>query len=156
VEFRLTVKQEKFVNGLIAGLSQREAYRQAYDAGNMKEGTIARRAFDLSINPRIRARYEQAMEQVKQEAVWTRQRSEKELLWMLEQAKEDLQDNGFRQANSTAFVNAIRELNEIAVVYPMREKQIEKMDHDMHTSISTEEKLAEYLGILTGEINDNR
>jgi len=36
----LTPKQEKFVQGLFSGLSQREAYKQAYNAVNMKDTTI--------------------------------------------------------------------------------------------------------------------
>ena len=40
----LTPKQEAFVQALIAGKSQREAYKEAYNAANMKDETIDVRA----------------------------------------------------------------------------------------------------------------
>ena len=36
----LTPKQEKFVQALISGMSQREAYKEAYNAANMKNEVI--------------------------------------------------------------------------------------------------------------------
>jgi len=37
---KLTAKQEKFVQELIKGKSQREAYKAAYNAKNMSENSI--------------------------------------------------------------------------------------------------------------------
>ena len=34
---KLTIKQERYVQGLFAGLSQREAYMQAYNAEKMQD-----------------------------------------------------------------------------------------------------------------------
>ena len=45
---KLTVKQEKYVQGLFAGLSQREAYKQAYNCENMTDKTIDEKACKLS------------------------------------------------------------------------------------------------------------
>lgn len=53
----LTMKQEKFVNGLIKGLSQREAYKQAYNAKKMKDSTIDRKACELMQNGKVSARF---------------------------------------------------------------------------------------------------
>ena len=36
----LTLKQEKFVQGLLNGLSQRESYKQAYECKNMSDKSI--------------------------------------------------------------------------------------------------------------------
>ena len=44
----LTVKQEKFVQGLFKGLTQREAYKQAYNTENMKDATIDNNAYKLA------------------------------------------------------------------------------------------------------------
>ena len=62
---KLTVKQEKYVQGLFAGLSQREAYKQAYNAGNMKDNTIDRVAYDMANNPKITARLRQLTDELK-------------------------------------------------------------------------------------------
>ena len=54
---KLTVKQEKFAQGLFSGLSQREAYKQAYDCQRMTDKSIdeeaCRLAADLKVSSRI-------------------------------------------------------------------------------------------------------
>lgn len=55
----LTNKQEKFVQGLVKGLSQREAYKQSYNAFKMKDETIDNKAYILFKRDDIRARYEE-------------------------------------------------------------------------------------------------
>ena len=54
---KLTQKQEKFVQELIKGKSQREAYKKAYDAKNMKDTTIDSHACRLFKNDKVKARY---------------------------------------------------------------------------------------------------
>lgn len=149
----ITAKQEKFVQGVVSGLSQREAYKQAYNASNMKDATIDNNAYKLMQNDEILTRYQELVAEYKTKTLWTRERAEEELSWLMEKAKQDLNEQGFRQANSTAFLNAIKELNEIGVVYPMREKQIAKMDNDMNKSDSAEDKLSDYLAALGGAID---
>lgn len=56
---RLTDKQEKFVLNLINGMSQREAYKNSYDAENMKDETIDSKASELFKKGTIRERYEE-------------------------------------------------------------------------------------------------
>lgn len=55
----LTVKQEAFAGGLAAGLSNADAYRQAYDATSMKQGTIHNEACKLAAAPHIAVRVDQ-------------------------------------------------------------------------------------------------
>lgn len=43
----LTPKQEKFAQGIASGMSQSDAYRHAFNAGNMKAETIHKRASEL-------------------------------------------------------------------------------------------------------------
>jgi len=62
---KLTIKQEKYVQGLFAGLSQREAYKQAYDAKNMKDETIDRNACELARSNKIATRMEQLTNELK-------------------------------------------------------------------------------------------
>lgn len=55
----LTQKQEKFVQNLIIGMSQREAYKNSYNASNMADDTIDNKACNLFKQDKIRARYEE-------------------------------------------------------------------------------------------------
>lgn len=55
----LTQKQERFVQELIKGRSQREAYKAAYGAGQMTDKTVDEKACRLFADPKVRARYEE-------------------------------------------------------------------------------------------------
>lgn len=55
----LTQKQERFVQELIKGKSQREAYKIAYDASRMKDSTIDQGACRLLKNSKVNARYQE-------------------------------------------------------------------------------------------------
>ena len=50
---KLTAKQERFAQGLLDGLSAREAYRQAYDCAQASEATVIADSQKLSRNPQI-------------------------------------------------------------------------------------------------------
>lgn len=55
----LTIKQERFVEELIKGKSQREAYKAAYNAENMKDASIDKKASELFKKVEIKGRYEE-------------------------------------------------------------------------------------------------
>lgn len=55
----LTVKQEAFSQGLASGLSNADAYRQAYDTSGMKPGTIHNEACKLAAHPNVSVRVDQ-------------------------------------------------------------------------------------------------
>ena len=52
-EYGLTVKQRKFAENVIAGMSLSDAYRNAYDADGMTNAQIHREASLLGSNPRV-------------------------------------------------------------------------------------------------------
>ena len=55
----LTSKQNKFIEGIIEGSCQSNAYRLAYDGTNMSSKTIWEAASRLSKNPKVIARLDQ-------------------------------------------------------------------------------------------------
>jgi len=63
---KLTPKQEKYVQGLFAGLSQREAYKQAYNASRMKDETIDKKACELAKRGKIRGRLTELQDELKE------------------------------------------------------------------------------------------
>lgn len=56
---KLTIKQEKFCNLYLETGNATDAYRQAYDCGNMKYDTIKRKAVELLKNGTITATIEE-------------------------------------------------------------------------------------------------
>ena len=55
----LTQKQEKFVQELIKGKSQRQAYRSAYNAKNMTDNSVDREASLLFKSPKVSQRHKE-------------------------------------------------------------------------------------------------
>ena len=151
---KLTAKQEKYVQGLVAGLSQRKAYREAYSTKNMKDATIDNNAYKLMQKNEISTRYNELMDEYKEKAIWTREKATEKLLWLINMSEVDLEEKGFRLANSSAYLNAIKELNEIALIYPVKAKQIEKIDSEIKKDETAEDKLAEYLKVLGDTIDE--
>jgi hypothetical protein len=77
---KLTAKQEAFAQGIADGLGQADAYRSAYDAGNMKDETVYPNASRLMSNSKVLARVAELKAQVAEKQLWTREMSVKGLM----------------------------------------------------------------------------
>ena len=125
----LTAKEEKYVQGLVAGLSQRKAYREAYpNSIEWKDRTVDSRASELLKKGNVLGRYNELMEEHKNKALWTREEAINELKWLYRQAIKSIedQDEGYvRQGTSSALLGAIQELNKLEDLYPSDKHQIE-------------------------------
>jgi len=64
----LTDKQEGFVQDLIKGCKQNQAYKNNYNAENMTEKTIVEKASKLLAKDNVRARYDELHDKVIQKA----------------------------------------------------------------------------------------
>ena len=65
---RLTEKQEKFVQNLLLGQSQREAYKNSYSASRMLDRTIDNKAYIVFARDDVRARYDEIKDRVVKDA----------------------------------------------------------------------------------------
>ena len=65
----LTPKQEKYVQNLIKGMSQREAYKKSYNAQNMQNDTIDKKASALLKQGKIRSRYDELIKKTEDKAI---------------------------------------------------------------------------------------
>ena len=130
----LTPKQEKFVHALISGMSYYEAYKEAYNATRMKDATIYNNAYKLMQNNEILTRYNELLEEHKKKALYTRENSINDLIWIKEKAKEDILNpkKGLRQGNGTIYLNAVKELNLLNDLYPDKKaKEESKNEKDI-------------------------
>ena len=71
---KLTIKQEKFAQGLFSGLSQREAYKQSYDAENMLDKTIDEKACLLANEDKVKTRIKELEDELKYRNMATKER----------------------------------------------------------------------------------
>lgn len=69
----LTAKQEEFVQGIIKGLSQADAYRAAYSSKNMSDKTIHEAASRLMSDSKIATRIKELREQISSKNIMTAQ-----------------------------------------------------------------------------------
>lgn len=69
----LTAKQEKFVRNLIQGMSQREAYKNSYDAENMTDRVIDNEASKLFNSHEISVRYKELQDSLDKHTIMTAQ-----------------------------------------------------------------------------------
>lgn len=157
---KLTTKQELFVQQLIAGQSQRQAYKEAYNAEKMTDVAIDVQASKLLKNPKVALRYRELLKEFSNMALWSREQAFNEYEWLKNQAKDDIKMQGVRQANSNAFVNALEGMNKMAAVgdelvneklqqeIEVLKSKVTKMDE------SNESKVAEYLNKLGDELDE--
>lgn len=108
---KLTPKQELFVQGIISGLSQRQAYRQAYKAEKMTDVAVDVQASKLLKNPKITLRYRELLKQFSNMSLWSREQAFNEYEWLKNKARASIERDGVRQANSNAFLSALDGMN---------------------------------------------
>ncbi len=64
----LTIKQEKFIQNIVNGMSQREAYKDAYNA-KYKDEVIDVRACELFNSSKVQVRYNELIKQLEDESI---------------------------------------------------------------------------------------
>ncbi|WP_247925851.1 terminase small subunit [Streptococcus oralis] len=111
---KLTPKQELFVQGIISGLSQRQAYRKAYKAEKMSDEAVDVKASRIFKEAKIRLRYRELLKQFSNMSLWSREQAFNEYEWLKNKARASIENEGIRQANSNAFLSALDGMNNIA------------------------------------------
>ena len=99
----LTAKQEKFVQNIIEGMSQADAYRSAYDTSKMMDKTIHERASVLASNSKVKARLTELRDRLANEKIMS---SQKRMEWLTSL----IQDN---DASNTDKLRALDILNKM-------------------------------------------
>lgn len=124
----LTKSQLGYVLDLVAGMSKTEAYKNNYKTDNMKLDTLHKRASETFKLKHVREKYEELMEQAKQQeeviktVAYEKNDAVEDLIYLKEKARESLEVDGLKQANSQAFLNAVKELCTIQDLYPKKNK----------------------------------
>lgn len=91
-ESMLTDKQEKFVQNIIQGMNQAEAYRSAYDARKMSDNAIYREASLLMSNPKVTQRISELRSELAKPTIKTAQERMEWLTQLIENDEESTGD----------------------------------------------------------------
>lgn len=156
---KLTTKQEIFVQQLIAGQSQRQAYRQAYNAEKMTDKTVDEKASKLFKDGKVRARYRELLKQFSNMALWSREQAFNEYEWLKNKAKASIESEGVRQANSNAFLASLEGMNnmsfnDLELADKKLKLEIEKLQSQIEGDSEQDDKLIDFAKALRGAFND--
>ena len=80
----LTAKQEKFVQNIIEGMSQADAYRSAYDTSKMTDKTVHEKASLLASQDKVKTRLTELRDKLANEKIMSAQ---KRMEWLTELVK---------------------------------------------------------------------
>lgn len=119
-ESMLTDKQEKFVQNIIQGMNQADAYRSAYDARKMSENAIYREASLLMSNPKVTQRLTFLSEKADKGKIMSAQ---KRLEWLTERIVDDAVD-----------INA--KLKAIDIMNKMQGEYVQKVEAEVKNAVS--------------------
>lgn len=110
----LTPKQNKFIDGVVSGLTYSEAYRQAYNAKNMSAETIAVKASVMASKDNIRVIIDQRKKQLADKAIWDREKALSMLAEVATTAQKYLEmGNKFDAATANSMTKAIEQANKM-------------------------------------------
>lgn len=114
----ITRQQQKFIYEIAKGKSQIEAYRIAYPKSKKwTDNAASVNASRLYNKPEIKSEILRVKKQIEEDFInqttWNVLESERVYKKMIALAFDDIKANGFRQANSTAIINANKELTEM-------------------------------------------
>ena len=116
----LTIKQEKFVQNIMLGMSQADAYRASYNAKNMGDNAIYREASLLMENPKVSQRLKELRDQLANESIMSAQ---KRMEWLTSIVNETGESTGDR-------LKAIDILNKMSGEY------VQKVQADVDTDVT--------------------
>lgn len=123
----LTAKQEKFVRNLIQGMSQREAYKNSYDAENMSDKVIDNEASLLFNSHEISMRYKELQERLDKHTIMTAQER-------LEYLTEIIQ--GLQLDNNDAPADLNIKLKAIDIMNKMQGEYVQKIEADVNSEVN--------------------
>ena len=109
----LTPKQEKFIQGVVSGMTYSDAYRAAYNCARMKSETVNNKAYELMQKGEISARVEKARAEAAKNAQWSLDLAVERVRKLNDEAVSDLEKDGLYKGSpavkalieSTALLN---------------------------------------------------
>jgi PBSX family phage terminase large subunit len=109
----LTPKQEKFIQGVVSGMTYSDAYRAAYNCARMKPETVNNKAYEMMQKGEISARVEKARAEAAKNAQWSLDLAVERVRKLNDEAVSDLEKDGLYKGSpavkalieSTALLN---------------------------------------------------
>lgn len=132
----LNIKQEKFIQNIVKGMSQREAYKDAYNA-KYKDEVIDVRACELFNSSKVQVRYKEIMNRLEDKAIMS---AKERMKWLTEVVK-GIQTNTTYGENGQAYDNEAYisdKMKAIDLLNKMDGQYVQKVEADLDLNIRVE------------------
>ena len=123
----LTPKQEKFVQGIIEGMSQADAYRSAYSCARMSDKTIWENASRLMADSKVKARVQELRDRIATDSIMSAQERLEWLSRLIENEDEYTSDK----------------LKAIDLMNKMTGEYVQKIEADVNSDITINVELTD-------------
>lgn len=121
----LNAKQERFIQNIVKGMSQREAYKEAYQA-NYKDEAIDSKASALFNTDKVQKRYRELMSKLEEESIMS---AKERMIWLSDVVKGKVTHISY-DSNGNAYDNEAYisdKLKAIDILNKMSGEYIEKL-----------------------------
>lgn len=95
-EEKLTARQERFVQNIVNGMTQRQAYKAAFRVVKMKDEVVDVRACELFKRSKIQVRYQELMAKLEDESIMT---AKERMIWLSEVINGNIKDTVYYNVN---------------------------------------------------------
>lgn len=116
----LTVKQEKFIQELVKGKSQRQAYKAAYNCRRLSDNGIDVCASRLMKNAKVRLRYEELRKEAEKDAVLSAVEMRRKIIKKLSEIAFEDENDKFRSRQDQ--IRAMGMLSDLYALQAMTEQ----------------------------------
>ena len=139
---KLTPKQERFIQNVVSGMTQRQAYKEAYNAENMKDETIDTEASLLFNDQKVAKRYKELMEKLQDEAIMS---AKERMIWLSDVVKGKIKHTSY-DSNGEAYENEAYisdKLKAVDTLNKMSGEYITKVEADVNTDVNINIELSD-------------
>lgn len=136
MKMALNIKQEKFIQNIVKGMSQREAYKDAYNA-KYKDKAIDEKACVLFNSEKVQKRYKELKEQLEDETIMS---AKERMKWLTEVVK-GIQTNTTYGENGQEYENEAYisdKMKAIDLLNKMDGQYVQRFEADLDFNIRVE------------------
>lgn len=141
----LTDKQERFCQNIIEGMSQADAYRQAYPNNNMADKTIQENACRLAKKPAVKARIKELRDQLAKPTIMSAQQRLEYLTRVIngEQGEKMVQMVDGEPIEVDVPTSLKNKLNAIDIMNKMQGEYVTKVEADVASEVNIRIELSD-------------
>lgn len=126
---KLTSKQEAFVRYIIEGKSKTQAYKLAYDTSNFKESTVNVKASQLFKKTDVRKRYDDMINELKNQVIYDRADLIKDLLEIKNIALKEMRESNKARVNGFIALKALEQYQLLTQITDLDKAKL-KLEHE--------------------------